>query len=158
MDIAFMNSKNSKTSDLHRLLLKLSDKIDLKWSEKYISLSNLSINYTRKNTKKTSKNKFKVSAFTWNDKCEWPEGSYSVSDIQDLFEYLKKKYGEKTDNLTIRIHVNKIKNKITFKIKAGYYLEVLAPETKKLLGRSKCKKIKDENAENVPNLEVALLK
>ena len=64
MDIAFMNSKNSKTSDLHRLLLKLSDKIDLKWSEKYISLSNLSINYTRKNTKKTSKNKFKVSAFT----------------------------------------------------------------------------------------------
>ena len=68
------------------------------------------------------------------------------------------KYGEKTDNLTIRIHVNKIKNRITFKLKEGYYLEVLVPETKKLLGRSKCKKIKDENAENVPNLEVALLK
>ena len=73
-----------------------------------------------------------------------------------MFFFLK--YGEKTDNLTIRIHVNKIKNRITFKIKEGYYLEVLVPETKKLLGRSKCKKITDENAENVPNLEVALLK
>ena len=75
----FMNSKTSKTSDLHRLLLNLSEKTNLKRSYKYVTLSNLSIHYTGKNTKKSYKNnKFKISAPTWNEKFELPDGSYSV--------------------------------------------------------------------------------
>ena len=92
-----MNSKKSDTSDPHRLLLSLSDKINLKRSDKYVKfdeyyLSNLSIYYTWKNIKKSyKKNKFKISALTWNEEFELPDGSYSVSDIQDYFEYILKK-------------------------------------------------------------------
>ena len=83
-----MNSKNSKTSDTHRLLLNLSDKIKLKRSDKYVALSNHSIYYTWKNIKKLYKNnKLKISAPTWNEEFELPYGSYSGSDIQDYFEY-----------------------------------------------------------------------
>ena len=83
-----------------------------------------------------------------------PDGSYSVSDIQDYFEYIFKKHGAKTNNLQIRIYVNKIENRITFKTKAGYYLELLTPEAMKLLGSTKNKINKDENGENVPHLEI----
>ena len=88
-----MNSEDSKTSNTHRLLLDLSDKIDLKRSDKYVALSNLSIYYTWKNIKKSYKNnKFEISAVTWNEKFELPDGSYSASDIQDYFEYIIKKH------------------------------------------------------------------
>ena len=87
MDTIFMNSENKKTSELHVLVLKLTNKLDLRIGEKIIALSNLSIYYTWKNIKNTySNNKFKVSAPTWNDKFELPDGSYSVSDIWDYFE------------------------------------------------------------------------
>ena len=77
-----MNFENSKTSDLHRLLLNLSGKINLKRSDKYVAFSNLSIYYTWKNIKKSYKNnKFKISAPTWNEEFELPDGSYYVSDI-----------------------------------------------------------------------------
>ena len=89
MDTIFMNSKNSKTSDPHKLLLNLSDKIDLRRKDKYIALSNLSIYYTWKNIKKSYKNnKFKISAPTWHEEFELPDGSYSISDVQDYFEYI----------------------------------------------------------------------
>ena len=118
MDTKFMNSKNSKTSDPHRLLINVSDKIDLKISEKDFALSNVSIYYTWKSIKKLNKkSKFKISIPTWNDKFELPDGSYTVSDIQDYFEYTLKKHGEKTDSPSIRIYVNKIENRITFKSK-----------------------------------------
>ena len=79
-----MNSENRKISDPHRLLLNLTDKINLKRSDKYVVLSNLSIYYTWKNIKKSYKNnKFKISAPTWNEEFELPDGSYSVSDTQD---------------------------------------------------------------------------
>ena len=121
-----MNSENNKTSDLYRLLLNLLDKINLKRTDRYVALSNLSIYYTWKNIKKSYKNhKFKISAPTWNDEFELPDGLYSVSDIQDYFEYILKKHGEKTDNLSIRVYINKIENRITFKIKRRYYLELL---------------------------------
>ena len=82
-----MNSENKKTSELHVLVLKLTNKLDLRIGEKIIALSNLSIYYTWKNIKNTySNNKFKLSAPTWNDKFELPDGSYSVSDIWDYFE------------------------------------------------------------------------
>ena len=80
MDTIFMNSENNKTSDPYRLLLNLSDKI----INKYIALSNLTIYYTWKNIKKLCKNDIlKISASTWNGKLKLPDGSYSVSDIQD---------------------------------------------------------------------------
>ena len=84
------------------------------------NLSNLGIYYTWKNKKSLyNNNKFKISASTWNDKFELPDGSYSVSNIQDYSEYILK-HNEKIDNPSIRIYVNKTENRITFKIKAGY--------------------------------------
>ena len=68
--------------------------------------------------------------------------------------YLKKNHGENIDNPSIRIYVNKIENRITFKIKTGYYLELLTPETMKLLGSTENKITKDKNGENVPHLEI----
>ena len=124
-----MDSKNSVTSDPDRLLLKLTDKINLKRSGKYIALSNLSIYYTWKNIKTLYRNNnLKISAPTWNEEFELPDWSYSVSDIQDYFEYVFKKYGEKADDPSIRIYINKIKNRITFKTKTGFYFELLTSE------------------------------
>ena len=89
MNTVFINSENSKTSDALRLPLNLTDKIDLRRKDKYIALSNLSIYYTWKNIKKSYKNnKFKISAPTWNEEFELPDGSYSVSVIPDYFEYI----------------------------------------------------------------------
>ena len=90
----------------------------------------------------------------WNSEFELPDGSYSVSDIQDYFEHILKKHREKTDNLSIIICVNKIENRITFKTKTGYYLELLTLETMKLCGTIKSKITKDKNDENVPHLEI----
>ena len=101
-----------------------------------------------------NKNKFKMSPPTWNDKFELPYGSYHVSDIQDYFEYIFKKHGENTDKPSVQIYVNKIKNRVTFKVKDGYSLELLTPETMKLLGSTKNKITKDKNGENVPHLEI----
>ena len=120
-----MNSENSKTSMLHVLELKLTNKLDLRIGEKIIALSNLSIYYTWKNIKSSYNNKFKISAPTWNDKFELPDGSYSVSDIQDYFEYILKKHGEDTDKPAVQIYVNKLENRVTFKIKNEYSLELL---------------------------------
>ena len=87
-----MNSKSSNTSEPYVLIFKLADKLDLRRGEKSIALSNLSIYYTWKNIKSSyNNNKFKISAPTWNDEFELPDGSYSVSDIQDYFEYILKK-------------------------------------------------------------------
>ena len=83
-----------------------------------------------------------------------PDGSYSVSDIQDYFEYILKKHGENIDNPSVKIYVNKIENRITFKIKNGYSLELLTPETMKLLGSTENKITKDKNGENLPRLEI----
>ena len=77
-------------------------------------------------------NKFKISAPTWNNEFQLPDGSYLVSDIQDYFEYVFKKHNKNIDNPSIRIYVNEIENRITFKIKIGYYLELLTSETIKL--------------------------
>ena len=91
MDTTFINSELSKTSDPHRILINLPDKIRLNRSDKFVALSNLSIYYTRKNIKTSYKNNnLKISAPTWNNKFELPDGSYSVSDIQDYFEYILK--------------------------------------------------------------------
>ena len=94
-----MNSKNSKTSKPHVLILKLTNKLDLKIGKKVIALSNLIVYCAWKNIKSSyNNNKFKISVPTSNDEFELPDGSYSVSDIQDYFEYILKKHEESVDN------------------------------------------------------------
>ena len=131
MNTIFMNSKNCKTSDPYRLLLNLTNKTVLRKKQKYIALSNLS-NYYIKNSYKN--NKFKISAPTQNEEFELLDGFYSISHIQNYFEYIPRKHWEKTVNPVIKIYVNKIENKITFKIKTGYYLKILTLEAAKLFG------------------------
>ena len=115
---------------------------------------NLSIYYTWKNIKSTyNSNKFKISAPTWNDKFDLPDESYSVSDIQDYFEFITKKNETLTENPPIQIYPNKIKNRIVFKIKTGYKLELASPETTKLLGIAKKDIHKDKDGKDVPKLE-----
>ena len=152
MNTIFMNSENSKTSKSNVLELKLTIKLDLRIGEKTIALSNLSIYYTWR--KSYSNNKFKISAPTWNDKFELPDRLYSVSDIQDYFEYILKKHGEVIVEPSVRVYVNKIEHRITFKIKNGYSLEFLTLETMKLLGSTKNKITEDKNDENVPHFEI----
>ena len=124
MNTIFMNSKNSKTSDPDRLLFNLIDKINLRRSHKYVLLSRLSMYYTWKLVRKSYyNNKFKISAPTWNEEFELPDGSYSISDIQDYFGYILK---INDNNTLIKTYVSKIENRITFKNKT-YYIELLTP-------------------------------
>ena len=154
----YMNSENSRTSEYHVLLFKLADKLDLRGGQKSVALSNLSIFYTWRNIESSYKNnKFKISAPTWSDEFELPDGSYSISDILDYFEYILKKHSESVDDPPVEIFVSKIENRITFKIKDGYYLELLTPETMKLLGSTESKIPGEKNGENVPHLEIVEL-
>ena len=117
----YIYKSNSKTTDLHRLLLNLTGKMNLKKSNNYVTLSNLSIYYLWKNIKESYRNnKFKISAPTLNEEFELHDGSYSVSDIQEYFEYILKEHETVTDNPSIWIYVNKIETTSTFKIKKGY--------------------------------------
>ena len=103
-----------------------------------MALASLSIYYTWKNIKtKYNNNRFKISALTSNETFDLPDGSYSIPDIQDYFEFIIKTHETLSENPSIRIYPNKIKNRITFKIKNGYKLELLTPETMKLLGSTK---------------------
>ena len=99
-------------------------------------------------------NKSCNKAPTWNEEFELPDASNSISDIKDYLECILKKHDENTVNPLIKIYAIKIGNRITFKIKTGYYLEVSTPETMKLLGSTKSKITKDKNGENVPHLEI----
>ena len=119
-----------------------------------MALANLSIYYTWKNIKsKYNNNKLKISAPTWNDTFDLPDRSCSISDIQDYFEFIIKKNETLTENPPIQIHPNIIKNRIFFKIKTGYKLELLTPETVRLLGSTKKDVDADKNSEKVPKLE-----
>ena len=138
METIFMNTENSKTNEPHRFKLDLADTLNLENPNKNMALSNLSIYYTWKNIKlEYENNKFKICAPTWNDTFDLPDGSYSIEDIQDYFEFIIKKHETLTENLPIQIYPNKSKNTIVFKINNGYKLELLTHETMKLLGRTK---------------------
>ena len=158
MDTIFMNLENTKTSEPHILKLKLTDKLDLRVDKKVIAFKDFSIYYTWNNIKSSyNNNKFKISAPTWNEEFTLPDGSYSVSDIQDYFEYILKKHGEKINKEnkpSVKIYINKTENRITFKIKKGYSLVILTKETMKLLRSTENKITKDKNGENVPHLEI----
>ena len=116
-----------------------------------MAIANLSIYYTWENIKsKYNNNKFKLCAPTWYDTFDLPDGSYSVPDIQDYFKFIIKKHEALTQNPPIQIYPKKIKDRIVFKINTGYKLELLTPETKKLLGSIKKDVDADKNSENVP--------
>ena len=72
-----------------------------------------------------------------NDTFDLPDGSYSIADIQDYFEFIIKKHKILTENPPVQIYPNKIKNRIVFKIKTGYKLNSLTPETMRLLESTK---------------------
>ena len=148
-----MNSEYRKTSDAHRVRVNLMDKIDLQRGDNPMALSNLSIYCTWKNIKNFYKNKFKISETTWDEDFELPDGSFSISDIQEYFNYIIKKHKTLTEKTQVQVYVSKIKNWVTFKIKSGYYVKLLAPETIKQIRSMEEKIIKDKNGENVPYLK-----
>ena len=149
-----MNTLNSKTNESNRFMYQFTDKLSLKNPNKNMALANLSIYNTWKNIKSEyNNNKFKTSAPTWNDEFDLPDGSYFVYEIQDYFEYMIKKHETIADNPPVQIYVNKIKNRIVFKIKTGYKLELLSKETMQLLGSSKKDIDKNKDGEIVPRLE-----
>ena len=123
-----MNTLNRKANESNKFLYQFTDKLNLKNPNKNMVLTNMSIYCTWKNIKSEyNNNKFKISAPTWNDNFDLPDGSYSVSDII-------KKHETIADNPPVQIYVNKLKNRIVFKIKTGYKLELLTKETMQLLG------------------------
>ena len=162
METIFMNTENSKTRESNKFIYYFTKKINLKNPNKNISLVNLSIYYKWKNIKSAyNNNKFKISAPSWNDEFDLADGSYSISDFQDYFEYIIKRHEVITDNSPVqiyvnKIYVNKIKNRIVFKMKTGLLillLELLFPETMKLLESAKKDICQDKNGKNVPKLE-----
>ena len=135
METFFKNTKNSKTNKSNRFKYDLIDKLDLKNPNKNMALVNLSIYYTWKNVK-------------------------SVYNNKDYIEYIIEKHETIGENAPILIYANTINNRIVFKIKTGYKLELLSKETMKLLGSTKDIIDIDKNSENVPrleNVEVALV-
>ena len=153
METFFMNSRNSKTNEPNRFKYDLIDKLDLKNPNRNMALPNLSIYYTWKNVKSIyNNNKFKISASTWNETFDLPDRSYNISEIQDYIEYIIKKHETIGENAPILIYAYTANNRIVFKIKSGYKLELLSKETMKLLGSTKYIIDADKNSENVPRL------
>ena len=145
-----MNTENSKTNEPHRFRLSLADKLNLKNPNKNIALGNLSIYYTWKNIKSAyNNNKLKISAPTWNDTFDLPDGFYSIADIRDYFEFIIKKHETLTENPPMQIYPNKIKNRIVFKIKTGYKLGLVSSEMMKVLGSTKKDVDEDKDGESV---------
>ena len=119
METIFTSTENSKRSEPHRFKLDLTDKLNLKDPKKNLALANLSIYYTWRNIKSEyNNNKFKISAPTCDNTSDLSHGSYSITDIQDYFEFIiKEKDKSLTENPPVQIYPNKIKNRIVFKIK-----------------------------------------
>ena len=131
METIFINTHNSKTSEPNRFRYALNDKLNLKNRNEIIALANMSVYYTWKNVQSEYKNnKFKITAPAWDETFDLPDESYNIQQIQDYFESIMKKYETITDdNFPIRIYSNNNKNRIVFKIKTGYKLELLKNET-----------------------------
>ena len=107
MEIIFMNSENSKTNEPHRLRLDLTDKLNFKNPKKNMALANLSIYYTWRNIKtEQNNNKLKISAPTWNETFDLPDGSYSIADMLDYFEFIINKHETLTENPSVQIYLH----------------------------------------------------
>ena len=120
METFFMTTKNSKINESHRFKYDLIDKLDLKNPNKNMALGSLSIYYTWKNVRSTyNNNKFEISAPTWNETFDLPDGSYNILKIQDYIEYIIKKHETIGENAPILIYANTINNRIVFKKKSA---------------------------------------
>ena len=138
METIFINTSNSKTNEANEFIYNFTDKLNLKNPNKNIALANLSIYYTWKNIKSAyDNNKFKISAPTWNDTFDLPDGSYSISDIQNYFEYVIKKHETITDISPIQIYANKIKNRIFFKNKIRVQTRIIVKRNYAIIGQFK---------------------
>ena len=153
METFFMDTKNSKTNEPNRFKYDLIDKLDLKNPNKNMALGNLSIYYNVQST--YNNNKLKISAPTGNETFDLPYGSHNISEIQNYIEYIIKKHETIGENAPILIYANTINNRIVFKVKSGYKLELLSKETMKLLGSTSSIIDADKNSGNVPKLENA---
>ena len=155
METIFMKTANSKTNVPNDFVYNFIDKLNLKNPKKNMALANLSIYYTWKNIKSEyNNNKFKISTSTWNDTFDLPDGSYSIDDIQDYFNYVIKKHETIKNTPQVLIYINKIKNRIVFKIESGYKLELLSKEAMRLLGSSSAVIDSDKDGELVPKLKI----
>ena len=149
-----MNTAHSKTKHSNKFVYNFTDKLNLKNSNKSIALANLIISYTWKNVKSDyNNNKFKIPAPTWSDSFDVPDGSYSIAALQNYFEYIIKKHETIAVVSPVLIYVNEINNRIVFKIKSGYKLELLSKEMMKLLGSLTDTIDGDKNSELVPKVE-----
>ena len=150
----FINTENSKTNESNRFRLYFSNKLDLRRS-KTTALANLSIYYTWENIKsECDNNKFKISGPTWSETCNLPDGSYEIQDIQDyILKMINKheKVEKKNEDSPILIYPDGVKNRLNFRIKTGYKLELLTKQTQKLLGDGPVID-KNKNSKNVPHL------
>ena len=144
METIIHKNRKSKTNEPHKFVLSFSQRLDLRSSDKYVVLENLSLYYKWKNIIKQYKNnKPKIIAPAWNDEFELPDGSYSVSDIQDYIEYIIKKHKTLTTIPPTHVYIYRIDNRSMFQMKDGYKLELQTPETMKLFGSKK--KINGQN-------------
>ena len=149
-----MNTANSKTKHSNKFVYNFTDKLNLKNPNKNIALANLSVYYTWKNIKSDhNKNKLKISAPTWSNTFDVPDGSYSIAALQNYFKYIIKKHETIADVSPVLIYVNEINNRIVFKVKSGHKLELLSKETMRLLGSMTNSINKDKNSKLVPQLE-----
>ena len=147
MDTIFMNSENSKTSKPHILKLKLTDKLDLRLDKKVILHYQILAFIIHGII-------YKVHIIIINLKYLHQHGTKNLHYQMNL-KYSKKAQGKiNNDKPSVKIYINKVENRITFKIKNEYSLEVLTKETMKLLGSTENKITKDKNGENVPHLEI----
>ena len=135
METILMNTKNSKTNESQQFFYNLSQRLNLRSSNKHVALQNLPIYYTWKNIRKQyKKKKLKILAPTGN---ELPDCSYSVSDIQYFTEYIIKKPETLTTFPPIHVYINRTNIRLVLKIKYGHKLELQTPETMKLFGSTK---------------------
>ena len=130
METTFINTENSKTSEPHKIVFKLSQRLDLRILDKHVTLQNVSVYYKWKNIRKPYKNNtLKIIVSTWNDGFKLADGSYSVTDIKDYIEYIIKKHETLITIPPIHVYINTINNRLVFKVKDGYKLELQTPET-----------------------------
>ena len=155
METIFMNTENSKASQPHRYKFYFTDKLDLR-NNKTISLVSLSIYYTWQNIKPRFKNDhFKITAPTWDETFDLPDGSYTLPNIQDYFLYIVKQHESdvtSSEQSPTLVYPNYIKNRTIFKIKTGCKKHMLTNEAIDLLGDGPIAD-EDKNSKNVPKLE-----
>ena len=150
-----MNYKNRKISNPHRLLLNLTDQINLKGRYKYAALSNGSTYNIRKNIKSHKKTlNLKYESQRGTKKLNYAMRYILYKTFKIILNISLKKHEAVTNNPFFTIYVNQIENNITCRLKAVYHLELLLPKTMKLARSTKSKKTEDDNGENVLHLEI----